>query len=401
MSANRRRTSQSNADVAASDIVIRARAFLEGAISMTNLAKTQKARGALDPLPCATNLKKAASILRVTEPAGLKEVIRMPRRFDLRLIMLVLLSVAVVGGPARAQGWPARPVTIVVPFGAGGNTDMMARLAAQDLSQKFGQNFVVENRPSPGGVIGVREVVEAAPDGYTILFCASSMITLTPQVENLEFDPLKQLVPITNVGTGAQVMAIKRSLPATNLPQFLAYAKVNPGKLNFSTAGTQNLSQFSPVRLFKATGVDLVMVPARAEPQAISDLMSGVTDVYFGNASSLLPLANSDQIRLIAVSTPQRLAAFPDLPTVAETVPGFDAVSWNGFLAPVGTPAPIIEALRNEVATLVKKPEIAQRLTGLGIVPGGMTGDQITAMFQKEHEIFAGVIKIVGIQTNN
>jgi tripartite-type tricarboxylate transporter receptor subunit TctC len=332
---------------------------------------------------------------------GPTKVIRMPRRFDLRLIVSALLTVAAIGGPVRAEDWPARPVTIVVPFGAGGNTDMMARLAAQDLSQKFGQNFIVENRPSPGGVIGVREVVQAAPDGYTLLFCASSMITLTPQVENLEFDPLKQLVPITNVGTGAQVMAIKRSLPVTNLPEFLAYAKANPGKLNFSTAGTQNLSHFSPVRLFKIAGVDLVMVPARAEPQAISDLMSGTVDVYFGNASSLLPLVNNDQIRLIAVSTPQRLAAFPDLPTVAETVPGFEAVSWNGFLAPMGTPAPIIETIRSEITALVKKPEVAERLTSLGIVPGGMSGDQITAMFQKEHEVFAGVIKIVGVQTNN
>jgi tripartite-type tricarboxylate transporter receptor subunit TctC len=292
-------------------------------------------------------------------------------------------------------------VTIVVPFGAGGNTDMMARLAAQDLSEKFGQNFIVENRPSPGGVLGTREVVQAAPDGYTLLFCASSMITLTPQIETLEFDPMKRLVPITNVGTGAQVMAIKRSLPATNLPEFLAYAKANPGKLNFTTAGTQNLSHFSPVRLFKATGVDIVMVPARAEPQAVSDLMSGVADVYFGNASALLPLANNDQIRLIAVSTPQRLAGAPDLPTVAETVPGFESVSWNGFLAPAGTPSPIIEAIRAEVSALVKKPEVAQRLSSLGIVPGGMTGEEIKEMFQKERETFAGVIKIAGIQASN
>jgi tripartite-type tricarboxylate transporter receptor subunit TctC len=329
-------------------------------------------------------------------------VTSMFRRSALRYFRYAILVMAITWClPARADDWPTRPVTIVVPFGAGGNTDMMARLAAQDLSQKFGQNFIVENRPSPGGVIGVREVVQAQPDGYTLLFCASSMITLTPQVENLEFDPLKQLVPITNVGTGAQVMAIKRSLPATNLPEFLTYAKAKPGKLNFSTAGTQNLSHFSPVRLFKETGVDLVMVPARAEPQAISDLMGGVTDVYFGNASSLLPLVNNDQVRLIAVSTLQRLAAAPDLPAVAETVPGFESVSWNGFLVPAGTPAPILDALRNEVTALVKKPEIAQRLASLGIVPGGMTADQIETMFQKEHETFAGVVKFLGIQKNN
>lgn len=249
-------------------------------------------------------------------------------------------------------------------------------------------------------MIGVRSVVEAAPDGYTLLFCASSMITLTPQVESLEFDPMKQLVPITNVGTGAQVVAIKRSLPAKNLPEFLAYAKANPGKLNFSTAGTQNLSHFSPVRLFKQTGVNLVMVPARAEPQAISDLMSGTTDLYFGNASALLPLADNAQIRLIAVSTPARLATVPDLPTVAETVPGFESVSWNGFLAPAGTPEPIIEAIRIELAAFVKKPDIVKRLTDLGIVPGGMAGDAIEAMFHKEHATFAGVVKYLAIQPN-
>jgi tripartite-type tricarboxylate transporter receptor subunit TctC len=223
------------------------------------------------------------------------------------------------------------------------------------------------------------------------------MITLTPQLEKLEFDPAKQLVPITNVGTGAQVIAIKRSLPATNLPEFLAYAKANPGKLNFTVAGTQNLSHFSPVRVFALTGVNLVMVPARSEPQAISDLLSGVVDLYFGNASALLPLINDDKIRLIAVSTPDRLAAAPDIPTVGETVPGFEASSWNGFLAPAGTPGPIIEAVRKEVTAFVKTPEIAQRLTNLGIVPGGLTADQIQAAFQKEREAYAVAIKAAGI----
>ena len=235
----------------------------------------------------------------------------MPRRLFSLLMLSALLALAVGTLPARAADWPTRPVTIIVPFGPGGNTDTMARLAAQDLSQKFGKNFIVENRPSPGGVLGMRAVVAAAPDGHTLLFCASSMITLTPQLEKLEFDPAKQLVPITNVGTGALVMAIKRSLPATNLPEFLAYAKANPGKLNFTVAGTQNLTHFSTVRLFARTGLDLVMVPARSEPQAISDLLGGVADVYFGNASAVLPLINNEQIRLVAVSTPERLAAGP------------------------------------------------------------------------------------------
>jgi tripartite-type tricarboxylate transporter receptor subunit TctC len=323
----------------------------------------------------------------------------MPRWFRSFLLAAVLLGPAIIAIPAYAADWPARPVTVIVPFGPGGNTDTMARLATHDLAAKFGKNFIVENRPSPGGVIGTRAVVEAAPDGYTLLFCASSMITLTPQLEKLEFDPSKQLVPITNVGTGALVMAIKRSLPATNLPEFLAYAKANPGKLNFTVAGTQNLTHFSTVRLFARTGVDVVMVPARSEPQAISDLLGGIADVYFGNASALLPLINNDQIRLIAVSTPQRLAAVPDIPTVAETVPGFEAASWNGFLAPAATPTPIIEAIRNQVTAFVKMPEIAQRLSSLGIVPGGLSKDQIEQGFQQERETYAIAIKAAGIPT--
>ena len=330
----------------------------------------------------------------------------MLRRFCVLRRLCLLLTVSALAGLAaltafstqlHAADWPTRPVTIIVPFGPGGNTDMMARLAAQDLSEKFGQNFIVENRPGPGGAIGTRLVTEAAPDGYTLLFCASSMITLTPQLQKLDFDPVKQLVPITNVGTGAQVMAIKRSLPVKNLAEFIAYAKAHPGKLNFTVAGTQNLSHFSPVRVFAATGVDIVMVPARSEPQAISDLLSGVVDLYFGNASALLPLINNDKLRLIAVSTPQRLAAVPDLPTVAETVPGFEAASWNGFLAPTGTPEPIIEAIRNEVTAFVKKPETTQRLTKLGIIPGGLTKDQIAVAFQKEHDAYASAIKTAGI----
>jgi tripartite-type tricarboxylate transporter receptor subunit TctC len=319
----------------------------------------------------------------------------------LSLLILCALSAFGWSAPASAGDWPDHPVTIIVPFGPGGNTDMMARLAAQDLTQKFGQNFIIENRPSPGGVIGTRVVATAPPDGYTLLFCASSMITLTPQLEKLDFDPVTQLEPITNVGTGAQGIAIKRSLPVTNLAEFLAYAKANPGKLNFTVAGTQNLSHFSPVRLFTAAGVDVVMVPARAEPQAISDLLSGIADIYFGNASAVLPLMKNDSVRVIAVSTPQRLAAFPDLPTVAETVPGWDSSSWNGFLAPVGTPAPIIDALRKEITAFVHTPEISARLNGLGIVPGGMTKDEIATAFHREHDQYATAIKVVGIPTSD
>src|SRR5262249_5102089 len=160
-----------------------------------------------------------------------------------------------------------------------------------------------------------------------------SMINLTPQLQKLSFNPQMQLVPITNVGTGAQMIAIKRELPVTSLPEFLAYAKANPRKLNFTVAGTQNISHLAPLLLFARAGVELVMVPQKGGPQAVSELLSGRVDLYFGNASELLPHIDSDRIRLIAVGTAGRLAVAPEIPAVAETLPGFEFSSWNGFLA--------------------------------------------------------------------
>ena len=320
------------------------------------------------------------------------------RQSHLLFICCALLALVVSSRLSPAADWPDRVVTIVVPFGAGGNTDMMARLAAQDLASKFNQTFVVENHPSAGGALGTRIVANANPDGYTLLFAASSMVTLTPQVQKLDFDPSSQLVPITNVGTGTQVLAIKKSLPVQTLPEFLAYAKANPGKLNFTVAGTQNISHLAPVLLFARSGVNLVMVPAHSEPQAVSDLLAGLVDLYFGNASVLLPYANNDKIRLIAVGTAKRLPVAPDIPTVAETLPGFEFSSWNGFLAPSRTPEPIISAIRTEVTRFVKTPEVSDRLSKLGIVPGGLTGSESEAVFQHDHDAFAAAIAAAGIR---
>jgi tripartite-type tricarboxylate transporter receptor subunit TctC len=308
--------------------------------------------------------------------------------------MAALIAIA---APLSAAEWPTKPVSVIVPFGAGGNTDMMARLAAQRLSAKFGQTFVVENRPSAGGALGTGQVATAAPDGYTLLFSAAANIVLTPQIQRLSFDPQTQLVPITNVGTGTQMIAITREVPAKTLPEFIAYAKANPGTLNFTVAGTQNISHLAPVLLFSRVGIDLVMVPAKSEPQAVSDLLSGQVNLYFGNSSALLPHINNEKIRLLAVGSVRRIAAAPDIPAVAETLPGFEFSSWNGFSAPAGTPEAITAAIRNEVTTFVKSPEISERLTKLGIVPGGLTKEQTDAVFKRDYESFAAAIKAAGI----
>jgi len=309
----------------------------------------------------------------------------------------VLFALAALMQPAGALDWPKRPVTVVVPLGAGGNTDMMARLGAQRLSEKFGQPFVVENRPSAGGALGTGQVAAAAPDGYTILFSPASMLLLTPMVQKVPFDADTQLVPVTNVGTGTQVIAIRRSLPVTTLPEFIAHAKANPSKLNFGIAGANNIAHLAPVLLFARAGVELVMVPARSGPQAVADLMSGQVDFYFGNASELLVHADSDKLRLLAVGTAKRIPVAPDLPTVAETFPGFEFSSWNGFSVPAGTPEEIITAIREEITALAKSQEVQDRLTRLGIVPGGLTREETMAVFKNDKENFAASVKAAGI----
>ena len=316
------------------------------------------------------------------------------RRVLAKLALPVLC--ALVAQPATALDWPNRPVTVVVPLGAGGNTDMMARIGAQRLSEKFGQPFVVENRVSAGGALGTGQVASAAPDGYTILFSPSSMLLLTPMVQKVTFDPEK-LVPIVNVGTGTQVIAIRRSLPVKTLGEFIAYAKANPGKLNFVIAGANNIAHLAPVLLFARAGVELVMIPAKSGPQAVSDLMSGQVDFYFGNTSELLPHAESDKIRLLAVGTAKRIPVALDLPTVAESFPGFEFSSWNGFSVPAGTPDEIVTAIRDEITALAKSPEVQERLSKLGIVPGGLTKEETAAVFKKDKGNFSESVKAAGI----
>ena len=231
-----------------------------------------------------------------------------------RTVTAALTGLLIAVTPANATDWPNNSVTIYVTTAAGGNTDLMARMAAEYLSAKFGKTFVVENRPSAGGVQASSQVASAAPDGYSILFTPSAAILLAPLLQKTNFDPDKTLTPVTNVGTGSQVVAVNRSLPVNNLAEFLAYAKANPHKLNFAAAGTNNISHLAPLLLFKRTDVDLVMVPSRGEPQAISDLIAGNVNFYFGNTSVLLAQRDHPKIKIGGRyrATAVECAGYPD-----------------------------------------------------------------------------------------
>lgn len=308
--------------------------------------------------------------------------------------VLGLLSTAVT---AFGQEWPSKQVSVILPTAAGGSTDLMARLASEHLAKVFGKPFVVINRPSAGGVVSSTQVGEADPDGHTLLFTPAILVLLTPQIQTVPFDFDKALVPVTNVGTSAQVVAIRQGLPVNTLAEFIAYAKANQKKLNFIIAGANNISHLAPLLLFKRTGIELGMVASRGEPQAITELLAGNVDFYFGNASILLG-SDLTKIRILSVGTAQRLAAAPNLPTISETVPGFVFQSWNGFFAPVKTPEAIITKLRTAVTEFVSTPEMKQRLMTLGIIPGGQSKEEAEAALKRDRTNFLEAANVAGLK---
>ena len=321
------------------------------------------------------------------------------RKRWLRSVLGIVLALpAMSPGVSQALEWPTRPVTIIVPFVAGGNTDMMARLAAERLSAKFGQPFIIENRAGAGGVTGAAQVARSAPDGYTFLFGAGSQLVLAPLVQKVAYDPDKDLIPVTEFGTGPQVLGVKGDMPVNTLQEFIDYAKARPGKLTYAGVGIQTVTAIAAGVLIARTGLEMTLVPYKGGVQAVGDLLAGHVDMYFGNASEMLPHLNGGKIKLLAVATPSRIPQAPDLPAVAETFPGFQFGSWNGFMAPAGTPKEIIDKLVEGSIEAVNTPSVKEKLVQSGIVPGGTTPAQVAERFKADKQLFADAVKLMGIK---
>ena len=303
------------------------------------------------------------------------------RRGALAGLGAAALSTAI--GPASATSWPTRPVSVIVPYSPGGNTDMMARLASQYLADKLGQSFVVENRPGGGGAVGAIAVARAQPDGYTLLFGASTQIINIPMLQKVAYDPAKDFTPISIFGAGPYLLGIKASLPASTLAEFVAHVKANPGKLNYATAGIGGNVHLNTALFIARAGLDMVSVPYKSGAPAMAGLAGGEVEMYFGNASELMQHTDSKQIRILAISTLHRIAQLPHVPTVAETYPGFDTSSWNGFFAPAGTPDSIIATLEKHIVEAARQPAIVDRLNKLAILPFGTTQDEFKRVIER------------------
>ena len=298
--------------------------------------------------------------------------------------------------PARAQAYPARPVRVIVGFPAGGPTDIAARLIGQWLSDRLGQQFVIENRPGATGNIGTEAVVNAAPDGYTLLLVAASNAINTTLYRKLGFVFHRDTAPVAAIIRVPNVIEVTPSLPARTVPEFIAYAKANPGKINFASGGN-GTSQHVSGELFKMmAGVDMLHVPYRGSAPALTDLIAGHVQVMFDAVSSSIAYIRAGQVRALAVTTATRLEALPDLPTVGDFVPGYEASAWFGVSAPRKTPAEIVERLNREINAALADPAMKAHLADLGGTPLPGSPADFGNLIVAETEKWAKVVKFSG-----
>jgi tripartite-type tricarboxylate transporter receptor subunit TctC len=311
-------------------------------------------------------------------------------------LWVMLVASLLAPASVHAQDWPSKPVTVVVGYAAGGNTDVMARMASKKLSEDLKQSFVVDNRIGAGGAIAASYVAQAAPDGYTLFFAASPQIAIVPQIQKVNYDPMKDFAPVSIFGTGPFILGINSSIPAKTLAEFVAYAKTR--KINYGSSGVGSVAHLAAALLVARAGLDAVHIPFRGSGQVTAALLGGQIDMFFGNASDLVPQAENGKLTILGVATPQRMKQLPNVPTISETYPGISLSSWNGFMAPAKTPQEIINTLAKHVIAAARDPANVAQLTTLGIEANGTTPEDFVAQIHKEQPQFDSAIKAANLK---
>jgi tripartite-type tricarboxylate transporter receptor subunit TctC len=310
-------------------------------------------------------------------------------------------AAALLAAPAvlRADGWPDKPIQLVVPVGPGGINDITSRLIARKLTDRIGQTVVVVNKPGAGGIIGSEAVAKASPDGYTILMVYSSHMVNPSLYPKLPYDTIHDFAPITLVNTVNLVLTTSAKLPVRTIGELIALAKAKPGKLNYGTVGIGSLGHLAGLRFVRQADIDVVQVPYKSAPEVMSALLVGDASFYFDSPITALPFIKSGKTRALAVTSRTRSPVMPEVPTVAESgLPGFDVVGWNGLVAPAHTPPEIIDRLNREVVAILHDPQVSNSLAEQGVDVVGDTPQEFQRIIEADIAKWRGIIRQAGIR---
>jgi len=296
------------------------------------------------------------------------------------------------------QGYPERNLTLVVPFAAGGSTDILARIVAGHLQQSLGQPVVIENRTGASGNLGTATVARATPDGYTFLFNTMSVHTMNHALfANMTFDGVKDFSPIALLAYVTNTMVIHPSVPAKTVKEFVDYAKANPGKMAYASAGPGSTNHLCAALFEKMTGIQMVHVPYRGGAPAVADTVSGQTQLFFTAGTQSLEHVKAGKLRLLAVTEGKRSSLLPDVPTVAETIPGFEMAVWYGAFGPAGMPKPIVDRLNAEISRILFLPDVKNRMDAIAVEVAKSTPEELGALTRKDADKWGKIIKDLGV----
>jgi tripartite-type tricarboxylate transporter receptor subunit TctC len=316
------------------------------------------------------------------------------------MIMRLLLGslLAAFAFAAHAQAYPAKPVRIVVPFAPGGGSDFIARFMAQRLAAATGQQFIVDNKPGAGGMLGIEQGAKAPPDGYTLTLIASSY-TVNPSVYKFSFDPVADITPIIQLSQGPLLIVVPPKLPVKSLPELIALAKAKPGQLNYASSGQGSVIHMATELFQSMAGVKMNHIPYKGTGPALTDTIAGQTDVFFSSTATAVPQVQAGRLRALAVTSAQRIAALPDAPTVGESaVKGYEVVLWHGLIGPKGLPRGVVERINGEAGKALKLKETADQLQSDGVAPAGGTPGEFGTVIQREIGVWRKVAADAGVK---
>jgi len=323
----------------------------------------------------------------------------MAPRFALHSLIACLCAVALAPVPAAAQAWPDKPIKFVMSAPAGSSIDVLGRTIADKLKDRLGQPVIVEDKPAAGGTVATAEVVKAAPDGYTMLLAFNGPLSITPLLSKVPYDVQKDLAPVIITSSQPNVLAVTAQLPVKSVQELVAYARANPGKLNFASVGNGSSSHLNAELLKSMAGIDIVHIPFNGSPPAVTATIQNETQMIFAVMQPLQPQIQAGKLRALAVTSAKRFPLLPDLPTIAESgYPGFEALAWNGVLVPAATPKPIVQRLNAEINAVLKDPDVVQKMHASGFDLVGGTPEDFGILIKSESEKWTPVIRKAGVK---